>query len=178
MLAFHQGMSWVAQIALFFLLGLLVFPSQLGDVAGDGLLLSAALILVARPVAALLATASRRSTLRERLMLGWAGLRGAIPIWLATFPVIAGVEGERGALQRSSSSSSSPRRWSRARASSRWPSRLGVTTDEPALPRPVVESGTIRELGGDCSPTASATATPPPATWSRSSACRARRSST
>ena len=50
-IAFHQGLGWVAQISLFFLLGLLVFPSELIDVAGDGLLLSAVLIFVARPLA-------------------------------------------------------------------------------------------------------------------------------
>ena len=50
-IAFHQGLSWIAQISLFALLGLLVFPSGLGDVAGEGLLLSAALIFVARPLA-------------------------------------------------------------------------------------------------------------------------------
>ena len=58
-IAFHQGLSWVAQISLFALLGLLVFPSGLGDVAAEGLLLSAALIFVARPLAAL-----RRQRLR------------------------------------------------------------------------------------------------------------------
>ena len=94
-IAFHQGMSWIAQISLFFLLGLLVFPSELGDVAAEGLALSAILIFVARPLAAVLATALAPFEMRERLMLGWAGLRGAVPIWLATFPVIAGVEGER-----------------------------------------------------------------------------------
>ena len=62
-IAFHQGLSWVAQISLFALLGLLVFPSGLGDVAAEGLLLSAVLMFVARPLAAVVATAfSRRST--------------------------------------------------------------------------------------------------------------------
>ncbi len=91
-IAFHQGMSWTAQISLFFLLGLLVFPSGLGDIAAEGLALSAVLIFVARPLAAVIATAFSPFDMKERLMLGWAGLRGAIPIWLATFPVIAEVQ--------------------------------------------------------------------------------------
>ena len=89
-IAFHEGLAWVSQISLFFLLGLLVFPSELLDVAGEGLLLSAALMFVAVPWPRSSAAALGPFEVRERLMLGWAGLRGAIPIWLATFPVIAG----------------------------------------------------------------------------------------
>ena len=146
--AFHEGVGWVAQIGLFILLGLLVFPSTLGDVAFEGLALSAALILVARPLAAYAATLFSPLNLRERTMLGWAGLRGATPIWLATFPVVAGV----GAGQELFSivffvvvtstlvqgASFEP-----------LAKRLGLTTDEPALPRRLLESGRIRRLGGD-----------------------------
>ncbi len=89
--AFHQGLGWLAQIGLFFLLGLLVFPGDLIGVAGKGLLLSLVLIFAARPLATLLVTQFSGLRLSERAMLGWAGLRGAIPIWLATFPVVAGV---------------------------------------------------------------------------------------
>jgi potassium/hydrogen antiporter len=88
---FHQGLGWLAQIGLFFLLGLLVFPGELLDIAGKGLLLSAVLILLARPLGIVLSTLPARFDARERAMLSWAGLRGAIPIWLATFPVVAGV---------------------------------------------------------------------------------------
>jgi len=88
---FHQGLGWLAQIGLFFLLGLLVFPGELLDIAGKGLLLSAVLILLARPLGVVLSTLTARFDARERAMLSWAGLRGAIPIWLATFPVVAGV---------------------------------------------------------------------------------------
>jgi cell volume regulation protein A len=146
--AFHEGVGWVAQISLFILLGLLVFPSTLGDVAFEGLALSAALILVARPFAAFVATQFSPLNLRERTMLGWAGLRGATPIWLATFPVVAGV----GAGQELFSivffvvvtstlvqgASFEP-----------LAKRLGLTTDEPALPRRLLESGRIRRMGGD-----------------------------
>jgi potassium/hydrogen antiporter len=148
MLAFHQGVAWVAQITLFFLLGLLVFPSRLGDVAGDGLLLSAVLILVARPVAAFVASLPSQFSPRERVMLGWAGLRGATPIWLATFPVVAGVEGSDLLfnivffVMVSSTLVQGATFDPLARA-------LGLTTSEPALPRPLVESGVVRRLGGE-----------------------------
>src|SRR4029077_2863331 len=146
--AFHEGVGLVAQIGLFILLGLLVFPSTLGDVAFEGLALSAVLILIARPLAALAATLLSPLGLRERAMLGWAGLRGATPIWLATFPVVAGV----GAGQELFSivffvvvtstlvqgASFEP-----------LAKRLGLTTDEPALPRRLLESGRIRRMGGD-----------------------------
>jgi cell volume regulation protein A len=147
-IAFHQGLSWVSQISLFVLLGLLVFPSGLGDVAVDGLLLSAALILVARPFAAFVASALGNFNLRERVMLGWAGLRGAIPIWLATFPVVAGVEdGETifNAIFFVVVTST----LIQGATFERLARRLGVTSDEPALPRPLIETGIIRQFGGE-----------------------------
>jgi cell volume regulation protein A len=146
--AFHQGLSWVAQISLFALLGLLVFPSGLGDVAYEGLVISAVLMLVARPLAAFVSSAFAPFDNRERVMLGWAGLRGAIPIWLATFPVIAGVEGS--ALLFNSVFfvvvTSTLIQGATFEPLAR---RLGLTSDEPALPRPLIETGTIRRLGGE-----------------------------
>ena len=82
--AFHEGLAWVAQIALFLTLGLLVFPSQLGDVLLKGTIVALVMVLVARPVATFVATALERYTARERVVLGWAGLRGAVPVVLAT----------------------------------------------------------------------------------------------
>jgi potassium/hydrogen antiporter len=146
--AFHEGVGWVAQIGLFILLGLLVFPSSLDDVAWKSLALSAVLILLARPVAAFVATALSPLNVRERAMLGWAGLRGATPIWLATFPVVAGVgSGEElfaivffvvvtSTLVQGASFEPLA-------------TRLGLTTNEPALPRRLLESGRIRRMGGD-----------------------------
>jgi potassium/hydrogen antiporter len=148
MLSFHQGLSWVSQIALFFLLGLLVFPSELGDVAVDGVLLALALMFVARPVAALLASLASPFSLAERVMLGWAGLRGAIPIWLATFPVIAGV-GDAGELFNIVFFVVVASTLVQGASFEPLAKRLGVTTTEPALPQPLVESGMIRELGGE-----------------------------
>jgi potassium/hydrogen antiporter len=146
--AFHEGLGWVAQISLSILLGLLVFPGDLDQVALKGLALSAALILLARPVAAFIATAFSPFNARERLMLGWAGLRGATPIWLATFPVVAGVgQGqELFAIVFFVVVSSTL-----VQGASFEPlaDSLGLTTDEPALPRRLLESGRIRRMGGD-----------------------------
>lgn len=93
LLAFHEGLASVAEIGLFLALGLLVFPSQLGHVALKGVLLALIVALIARPVAAGLATVGSGLSRGERVVLGWAGLRGAIPVVLATFPIIAGVPG-------------------------------------------------------------------------------------
>jgi len=146
--AFHEGLGWVAQIALFILLGLLVFPSELNDVALKGLALSAVLILVARPLATFAATALAPLNARERLMLGWAGLRGATPIWLATFPVVAGIAGgeQEFAIVFFVVVSSTLVQGASFEPLAK---RLGLTTDEPALPRRLLESGRIRRMGGD-----------------------------
>ncbi len=146
--AFHEGLGEVAQIGLFILLGLLVFPSTLGDIALEGLALSAVLILIARPLAAFVATAFSSFAVRERAMLGWAGLRGATPIWLATFPVVAGVAGgdELFAIVFFVVVTSTLIQGATFEPLARW---LGLTTDEPALPRRLLESGRIRRMGGD-----------------------------
>jgi cell volume regulation protein A len=86
LVAFHVGIAYVAQVALFIVLGLLVFPSRLPHVALASIGLTAVLIFVARPVAVWASTAPLgRFDRRERLLLGWAGLRGAVPIVLGTF---------------------------------------------------------------------------------------------
>ena len=85
LLAFHEALAFIAQVVLFVVLGLLVFPNQLGPVIAPALGVAAVLVFVARPAAAWLATCFLGFTQRERLFLGWAGLRGAVPIVLATF---------------------------------------------------------------------------------------------
>jgi potassium/hydrogen antiporter len=85
LVAFHEGIAFVAQVALFVVLGLLVFPHELPHVALPGLALAFLLMLVARPAAVWVSTAVSEFTHRDRVLLGWAGLRGAAPIVVATF---------------------------------------------------------------------------------------------
>ena len=91
---FNEGFAWMAQILMFTILGLLVFPSQLVsvNVLVSGLLISAILIFVARPVAVWLSTIRMGYNFKEKIFLSWAGLKGAVPIVLATFPMNAGME--------------------------------------------------------------------------------------
>lgn len=91
LVGFHEGIAFVAQVTLFVVLGLLVFPHELPTVALRGLGLAFLLMLVARPAAVWASTAFVRFTNRERALLGWAGLRGAVPIVLATFALSSDV---------------------------------------------------------------------------------------
>jgi potassium/hydrogen antiporter len=86
--AFHEGFAPVAEMSMFFTLGLLVFPSQLGAMLWRGTVLALVVAFVARPVATFVATIGSKLPLPERGLLGWAGLRGGVPVLLATFPVI------------------------------------------------------------------------------------------
>lgn len=90
---FFSGLAWLSQITMFVTLGLLVFPSHLVPVAGTGLLVSAVLMFLARPIGVLIPLARSRMGWREKILVSWVGLRGAVPITLATFPLIAGVSG-------------------------------------------------------------------------------------
>jgi cell volume regulation protein A len=145
---FHEGMAWVAQLSMFLVLGLLVFPSDLGAVAFEGTVLALVLVFVARPLATAVCTTPFGFGAREQAVLGWAGLRGAVPVVLATFPVIEGIPRSHEffnivffvvllstILQGTTFEPLAK--------------RLGVTTDDPALPRPLAESGTIRRLGAE-----------------------------
>jgi cell volume regulation protein A len=91
MVAFHQGLAFVAQVGLFLVLGLLVFPSELGGVALPALALAGVLLVVARPVAVWLSTLGLGFSRPERVFLSWAGLRGAVPIVLATIALSEGI---------------------------------------------------------------------------------------
>jgi cell volume regulation protein A len=145
---FHEGMAWVAQLSMFLVLGLLVFPSELAGVAFEGTVVALVLVFLARPLATVLCTAPFGFGPREQVVLGWAGLRGAVPVVLATFPVIDGIPRSHeffnivffvvllSTILQGSTFEPLAR-------------RLGVTTADPALPRPLAESGTIRRLGAE-----------------------------
>jgi potassium/hydrogen antiporter len=146
--AFHDGLGWVAQLVMFLTLGLLVFPEQLDEVAAEGTVLALIIVFLARPIAAYLATLPFGFELREQLLLGWAGLRGAVPVVLATFPVIDAVPRSveffnivffavvlSTILQGTTMEPLAK--------------RLGLTTTEPTVPRPFGEAGAIRSLGAE-----------------------------
>ncbi|KGH44511.1 potassium transporter [Modestobacter caceresii] len=92
-IGFAEGLASLAQIGLFVLLGLLVSPSRLPDALLPALLVGGALLLVARPLSVLLSLVWFRIPVTQQLFISWAGLRGAVPIVLATFPVAAQVPG-------------------------------------------------------------------------------------
>ncbi|NCU30969.1 potassium/proton antiporter [Candidatus Saccharibacteria bacterium] len=90
--AFHEGLAFLAQVIMFIVLGLLVVPSQLFTVAGTGIVLSILLMFIIRPIAVWLSTIGSGFQLNEKMFLGWAGLRGALPIILATIVISSGIE--------------------------------------------------------------------------------------
>jgi potassium/hydrogen antiporter len=91
---FQDGIAWLAQVVMFLTLGLLATPTRVWEVLVPGLAITAILMLVARPLSVFLCLAPfRQFDWRAKLFISWAGLRGAVPIVLATFPIVAGVPG-------------------------------------------------------------------------------------
>jgi potassium/hydrogen antiporter len=146
--AFHEGLAWVAQLTMFLTLGLLVFPAQLGDVAGKGTLLALVVFFVARPVATVLSTIGSGFEAREKALLGWAGLRGAVPVVLAIFPVIAGIPDRQEFFNIVFFAVllSTVLQGTTIEPVARW---LKVTSEEPGRVPSVLEVGAVRELGAD-----------------------------
>ncbi|WP_027124723.1 potassium/proton antiporter [Gelidibacter mesophilus] len=91
-LKMYDGLAWLMQIVLFLTLGLLVFPSEIVPYIGVGMLISLFLILVARPIAVFISLMFFKMKLRRRFYISWVGLRGAVPIVFATYPLLAGIE--------------------------------------------------------------------------------------
>lgn len=83
--SFYDGISWLSQIGLFVMLGLLVFPSRLMEIAFPALVLASFLILIARPMAVFLCLIGSKFKLNEKIFISWAGLKGASPIVFASF---------------------------------------------------------------------------------------------
>ncbi|MEU7323220.1 potassium/proton antiporter [Streptomyces griseoviridis] len=92
---FAEGLGWIAQIGMFVLLGLLVTPHELGDDIWPALVIGLALTMVARPLSVLVCLKPLRVPWQEQALMSWAGLRGAVPIILATIPMVQGVDGSR-----------------------------------------------------------------------------------
>lgn len=91
-LKMFDGLAWLMQIVLFLTLGLLVFPSQIVPYMGIGLLISLFLIVVARPIGVFISLIFFKMKLRRRFYISWVGLRGAVPIVFATYPLLAGID--------------------------------------------------------------------------------------
>lgn len=91
-LKMFDGLAWLMQIVLFLTLGLLVYPSHIVPVLGIGLLISLFLIFVARPLSVMIGLLPFKMKLRRRFYISWVGLRGAVPIVFATYPLLAGID--------------------------------------------------------------------------------------
>jgi cell volume regulation protein A len=145
---FHEGMAWVAQLGLFLTLGLLVSPSNLPAVAVSGTLLALLSAVIARPLAALVVLGRLDFSFQERLVLGWAGLRGAVPVVLATFPVIDGVAGavDFFNIVFFAVAVSTVLQAATFEPFAKW---LGVTTNHRAIPAPLMEASAVRRLGAE-----------------------------
>lgn len=147
LLGFHQGLAFLAQIVLFVVLGILVFPSHLVDVVLPGLGLALVLTLVARPVAVWLCLPFGFSA-RERLLVSWAGLRGAVPIVLATFPLSAGVP-ESETIFNAVFFVVVASVLVQGTSFERLARRLGLVMPVQPVVHPPIEVGAIRALGAD-----------------------------
>ncbi len=147
LLRVHDAAAWIAQIAMFFVLGLLARPLRVWEGTGAGITVGLALAFIARPVAVFLCLAPFRYRWREVVYIAWVGLRGAVPIILAAFPVLAAAPGADRVLDvvfcvvvtSAIVPGATVRRVTR---------RLGLESSEPA-PQAVLEITSTQLLAGD-----------------------------
>jgi cell volume regulation protein A len=144
----HDAIAWLSQIGMFLMLGLLVFPSQLLPKFWIGLAIALFLAFIARPVAVAICLAPFRFAKKEAAFVGWVGLRGAVPIILATFPVLRGAPGALevfnvvffvvlvNALLPGAT----------VRRVARW---LNLERDEPPTPNAAIEINSMQPLKGE-----------------------------
>ena len=93
LMKFYDGQAWLMQIVMFLTLGLLVFPKQILPIMDEGILIAGFLIVVARPLAVFISLAFAKDlNVRKKLFISWVGLRGAVPIVFATYPLLAGID--------------------------------------------------------------------------------------
>ncbi len=145
---FHDGVAWVSQIAVFLVLGLLFVPSSVSDLWVEATLVTLALMLVARPIAVWVATLFARFDYREVALLQWAGMRGAVPIVLATFPLHEHLPNDVAIFNivlfvvlASAVIQGTTFEW--------FATRLGLMTTQRAVVPPVFQAGNIRRLGAE-----------------------------
>lgn len=148
LLRVHDALAWLSQIVMFLVLGLLVFPSRLAGVAWQGLALALVLALVARPLVVGLALLPLRYPPREAAYVGWVGLRGAVPVILAIYPVLQGAPAAARifdvvffivVVNAIVPGATVP-----------WVTRrLGLASDEPPPPRAVLEIESVQPLEGE-----------------------------
>ena len=145
---FHDGVAWIAQLALFLILGLLVFPEDLGAIALEGTAIALATAVLARPLSTLVVAAGQGFSVGERLVLGWAGLRGAVPVVFATFAVTEGIEGGLTIFNVTFFVVlfSTVLQGTTIEPVARL---LGVRSDEAAIPAPLVEPVLLNRLGAE-----------------------------
>lgn len=145
---FHDGLAWVSQIAVFLILGLLFDPGSVSRLWDEALIVTLLLMFAARPVAVFASTVFSKFEFREVVMLQWAGMRGAVPIVLATFPPIAGIADAdqifnivffvviASAIFQGSTFEPIAR-------------RLGLMTTRRAIEPPLIQVGNVRRLGAE-----------------------------
>ena len=92
LMVMHDGLSWLMQSAMFLTLGLLVYPSQIMKVAVPGILIATFMIILARPLSVFISLTFSKLKVREKTLVSWVGLRGSVPVVMATYPLVAGLD--------------------------------------------------------------------------------------